>query len=204
MYITLTGGKSIDNALDDMRKNEHSSNAKAQIDSWYSLHMTNYTNKLEDTIWCNDRSIYQLGGWNPSGGGITSYMSYEGLRRRDSTRVPNLGCLTKRDAFTVSNSDGNRILTYPVALLTLDEIMLAGVQNVANESYYLRTGNAQWSLSPYNFRINYANGLVVGSAGNLDNSGVGNSYGLRPAVSLQPGTMIDKGDGTVGNPYVVS
>ena len=204
MYITLSGGKNIDNALDDMRKNEHSSNAKAQIDSWYSLHMTNYTNKLEDTIWCNDRSIYQLGGWNPSGGGITSYMSYEGLRRRDSTRVPNLGCLTKRDAFTVSNSNGNKMLRYPVALLTSDEIMLAGGQSAANDSYYLYTNNAQWSLSPCNFVIYSAYEFGVSSSGYLNGYGVGYSYGLRPAVSLQPGTMIDKGDGTVGNPYVVS
>ena len=40
---------------------------KEKIDSWYQNHMTSYTSKLEDTIWCNDRSVHQLSGWAPDG-----------------------------------------------------------------------------------------------------------------------------------------
>ena len=36
------------------------------IDTWYENKMTEYTDKIEDTIYCNDRSIIDLGGWNTS------------------------------------------------------------------------------------------------------------------------------------------
>ena len=38
------------------------STIKTYIDDWYSKNMTSYTNKLEDTIWCNDRSISSTSG----------------------------------------------------------------------------------------------------------------------------------------------
>ena len=41
--------------------------------------MTEYTTYLEDTVWCNDRSVDDLGGWNPNGGDITSYLYFHFL-----------------------------------------------------------------------------------------------------------------------------
>ena len=37
--------------------NTNDSEIKKFIDSWYEENMTEYTNQLEDTVWCNDRSI---------------------------------------------------------------------------------------------------------------------------------------------------
>ena len=43
------------------------------------------------------------------------------------------------------------LLTYPVALLTVDEIMLAGGSKYINTSYYLYTNHHWWALSPSHF-----------------------------------------------------
>ena len=204
MYITLTDGDSVLDALEKMQKNTNNSNAKTQIDNWYALNMRNYTDRLEDTIWCNDRGIYQLGGWNESGGGLTSYLYFNGVKRRDSTKIPSLECENKNDSFTVNNKKGNKMLTYPVALITSDEIMLAGGKAAENTSYYLYTGNVHWSLSPYYFSIGYANEFRVNSSGDLGNDYVGYSFGLRPSVSLMRGITIDSGNGTSNNPYKIS
>ena len=203
MYITLTDGDSVLDALEKMQKNTNNSNAKTQIDNWYALNMRNYTDRLEDTIWCNDRGIYQLGGWNESGGGLTSYLYFNGVKRRDSTKIPSLECENKNDSFTVNNKKGNKMLTYPVALITSDEIMLAGGKAAENTSYYLYTGNYQWSLSPSHFSLYSALEFDVDSSGALNNYRVPGSFGLRPSVSLRLGTVITKGNGSSSNPYVI-
>ena len=49
--------------------NENNSTIKTYIDDWYKNNMLNYTNYLEDTVWCNDRSISELNGWNKDSSG---------------------------------------------------------------------------------------------------------------------------------------
>ena len=204
LYVTLTGGDDILTAIDKMQKNINSSAAKARVDEWYSTNMRSYTNKLEDTILCNDRGIYQLGGWNASGGGFANYTNFNYMKRRDSTKVPSLECSNQNDAFTVNNKKGNKMLTYPVALITADEIMLAGGQSVANNSYYLYTGQSYWSLSPAYFNVGSASEFSVDSTGRLSGDSVHYSFGLRPSVSLRSGAVIDKGTGVGNDPYIVS
>ena len=205
-YITLTGGKSVEDALSEMLSNSSnatSSTIKTAIDNWYSTNMTSYTSKLEDTVWCNDRSIYQLNGWNPNGGDTTNVLYFGGYGRTYSTYFPSLSC-NKNDAFTKDNvAIGNGKLTYPVGLITSDEVMLAGGKSgTSNSTYYLYTNKYYWSGSP-NYNNNYANGFFVNSMGNLLSINVYYSYGVRPAVSLKPGVRFASGDGTSDTPYIV-
>jgi len=58
-------------------------------------------------------------------------------------------------------------------------------------------------LSPSNFNNNNANGLNVNSSGDLGNYYVNYSYGVRPAVSLAPGTIVGGGDGSADDPFTV-
>ena len=206
-YITLTNGKSVEDALDEMltsSTNTTNSTIKAAIDGWYSTNMTSYTNKLEDTPYCNDRTIYQLGGWSPTGS-TTNYLYLGAYGRTQSPYTPSLTCNTN-DAFTLpGNANGNGKLTYPVGLLTVDEIRLGGGRyNSGNSTYYLYTGQNWWSGSPYSFITFDARGFAVRSSGFLYSDSVFNAFGVRPAVSLKPGTKFASGgDGTPTNPYVV-
>ena len=49
------------------------SNIKELIDNWYQENLNSFSNFIEDTIYCNDRSIIDLGGWNPNGGNTNGY-----------------------------------------------------------------------------------------------------------------------------------
>ena len=209
-YITLTNGKKVEDALNEMltsSSNTTDSTIKIAVDTWYAANMTSYTNKLEDTPYCNDRTIYQLGGWSPTGS-TTSYLYFNAYGRIQSPYTPSLICNTN-DAFTVSASAGNGKLTYPVGLLTADEIRLGGGHNnSSNSTYYLYTNQDTnqewWSGSPESFYYANAYGFNVSFRGNLGSFNTSLARGVRPAVSLKPGTKFSSGgDGTSTSPYVV-
>ena len=206
--------------------NQNNSTAKTAIDNWFRTNLTdeddaskpNYEEYLEDTIYCNDRSYtttgssktYTQSGWNPNGGSLVASL-YFGTHNRfnnsyySTTNVPNVSCPNEIDRFTVSNTNGNGALTYPVGLLTADEIILAGVggNNASTSTYYLYTNDYYWSLSPSYYFLN-GNARGFRASVSLDGSNVFNGDGLRPVVSLRPGTEFESGgNGEATSPFVV-
>ena len=102
---------------------------------------------------------------------------------------------------------GNGALTYSIALLTADEVVLAGGYSEQNLSYYLYTGNIYWTMSPSFFAITtgFADVRSVENNGSADSShyvGVGDPTGVRPVINLKPNSL-KSGDGTALNPYTV-
>ena len=207
--------------------NTTDSTVKTAIEAWFKTNLTNeedankenYQEYLEDTIFCNDRKYQQTGsntlalsGWNPNGGSVTSYIYFNTNTRfyngswYSTTNKPTFACPNETDRFSVSNN--NAKLKYPVGLLTADEIILAGAAGnsyTSNIIYYLYNGSTNyWSLSPSRFHTdNYAYEFYV-NYGYVSYNVVYNSYGLRPVVSLKPGTeFVDGGEGTTAKPYVV-
>lgn len=202
-YITLSGGKNVEDALREMTAeytNTTDSTIKTAIDNWYKENMTDYTENLEDTVWCNDRSWSSSGGWTKDGK-ATDDLYYSSFIRADTTYQPSLACKNKNDSFTVGSENGNGALIYPVGLLTSDEVMYAGSKiDTNNNNYYLYTGNLYWTLSPRLYEM-MARGFPVGSSGGLYKYGnVKDQWGVRPLVSLKPNTRYIGGDGTVDNP----
>ena len=196
-YIKLNGNETGPDALNKMVINNDinvkNSHIKGAIDWWYEQNIKNteYESKLEDTIFCNDRTIDDLGGWSETGTlGELKFNAYDDKYY--------LKCPNKRDAFTVSDSNkGNAALTYPVGLLTTAEHSLTGNYTANN------TGANYWASAPYYFNHNLAFERFVYSSGNYYYS-VYKVYGARPVVSLLPGTNFKAGgDGTASNPYEV-
>ena len=204
-YIELKNGKSVEDALAEMQTNTVNSNAKENIEDWYEANMTSYTSKIEDTIYCNDRSMNtQTNGWIANGGGLTEYSYFAPFGRAYTTYSPSLSCTNKNDSFTWKNGNGNQKLEYPVGMLTSDEIILAGeTGGSSNGEFYLNTRVSWWSLSPYSFNDYRASEFVVNGDGFLYGNYVNGSNGLRPVVSLKPGTPVVSGSGTVADPYVI-
>ena len=197
-YITLTGGKSVSDALNEMLYaddvNKTNSTMKTYIETWYENNMTAYTSYLEDTIFCNDRSILNLNGWNPNGGDTTSFLQF-----KNSSTNYSLICGSVTDQFRVENSKAP--LKYPVGLLIAPEVRLA-YKDASYSTYYLNTGQDYWLGSPYHFYSN-ADGRRVSSTGSMNNNRVYYSYGARPSVSLKPGTMFVSGEGSYTLPYLI-
>ena len=200
-YIKLTGGKSVDDALNEMLYNDDvntkNSTIKTYIDNWYSNNMTSYTDKLEDTVFCNDRSMSNKisNGWYPNGGSIDINLNF---KYTSIPTTPSLKCTNENDKFTVESSNGNGALTYPVGLLTVPEAKLANY----GSSNYLNNGQYVWLASPCYF----GNGGAFARRVNSSGFGFDNTYGLhgvRPSVSLKPGTNITLGDGSYTSPFVI-
>ena len=194
-----------------------SSAIKTNVDKFYTDKLASYASKLDTNAgFCGDRSNLNLQSGVGTGTVITYNKGY--LRVEEST--PTLTCENASDYYTVSSaSSGNKKLSYPIGLITADEVMLAGhAGGVFDGSYnhmksnngsYLVTGNAFWTMTPaggYN-PFGYPGWVAfvffVGSSGDIDDSNPYYTGGLRPVVNLKSGVTIT-GSGTKTDPYVVS
>ena len=189
--------------LGQQHGNSTSSKIKTVIENWYkttSLETDSATKELvsQDQIFCNDRSA-------SSTGANYNYGAYD---RLISNKKPILTCPTANDKFTSKNSSiGNKALTYPVGLITADEVAMAGGKwTTDNSSYYLYTNLIYWSGSPTYFYSADSNaiGFYVGHRGGIDADFVDNNYiGARPVVSLSSKAKLS-GSGTYDDVYTVS
>ena len=215
-YVGYMFGTAGSSTYASTHANTNDSTIKGVIDTWYHDNMTSYTSQLEDAVWCNDRSIVTDLA-NSNGGNYSSYTTlgygtnktlYGPTSRvgyNVSNPTPTLKCAQDNDKFTVNASNGNGALTYPVGLITADEMAYAGgVSGTSNRSFYLYTGKYYWALSPYYFYYSGALEFYLDSTGSLNLNYVHYSYGVRPSVSLQPGiAMTGGGSGTAADPFVI-
>ena len=136
----------------DAHANTNDSTIKAYIDNWYKTNIVGTTNEqyLVDNVFCNDRSFAQNNSGTGTGESVTYYRWYNGPWESNGYNTKMmLTCSQKNDAFTVSDTtNGNGVLTYPVGLLSTDEIVLAGGWSAANSGYYLYSGQYWWASSP--------------------------------------------------------
>ena len=186
------------------RENTTNSTIKTIIDNWYKDNLnTNYGKYLSTTaVYCNDRSTsdnYEFGA----------------STRLDTNKTPTYDCATTEDKFTVDTSTGNGKLTYPIALMTADEVSFAGGLYSTNAPtwYYYNSANGSstgstwwWLLSPYFWDDRYA--FVFGvdgssSPGRLASYRVGSTYGVRPAISLKSCVKYSTGNGSASDPYTI-
>ncbi len=194
------------NSLLTAQTNTTDSTIKTKLDSWYKTNLTSYTSKLADETFCSDRSITSGSGYLTTP--TTFYGAYNRLQDR---KTSSLKCSGDNDKFKMSNESAK--LNYPVALITADEVALAGGRayyNGAyspNSNYYLYNGKYFWSLSPSNFASDYSIArvwLVMPSGSLYPWYDVTNSLGVRPVINLRADAQITKGDGSFLNPFVVS
>ena len=194
-YVELADGRDITEALEDMLSsddvNQTNSTIKTVIDSWFQNNMTSYITKLEDTIFCNDRSISSLGGWNPNGGSTTS----NSLDFKNYNLNNDLNCQNITDQFSLANNKAK--LTYPVGLMTAPEMKLL------NENYARNTEQNYWLETPIFFMGDSLLGYYIGGYGSIYYFDSNQANGVRPAISLAPGTKYIDGDGSKDTPYII-
>ena len=186
------------------RENTTNSTIKTIIDNWYKDNLnTNYGKYLSTTaVYCNDRST-------------SDNTNFGALTRLITNKTPSYDCTATEDKFTVDNSTGNGKLTYPIALMTADEVSFAGGLWITNAPtwYYYNSANGSstgstwwWLLSPNNWSGGSADVFsVLGSStpGRLNGSNVGSAYGVRPAISLKSCIKYSTGNGSASDPYTI-
>ena len=211
-YVGYMYGNS-DTTLEEARTNTNDSTIKTYIDNWYENNLISYTNYLSnDAIYCNDRELASEATYSPS----APMFYFKPSARLKTNKTPTYDCTNDNDKFTVDASSGNGKLTYPIALMTADEISYAGgVAHInapmwyyTNSSLESSTGTQRWwSLSPNNWNGDgFSYVLDVDgsdSPGGLFNNVVSLEYGVRPAISLKACTLWASGNGAPETPYEI-
>mgnify|MGYP004515505437 CR=1 FL=1 len=210
-YVGYMYGATGASTYAETHANTNDSTIKTYIDNWYKTNILGTANEqyLADNVFCNDRSLAGNNTGTGTGTSETVYRwSYGPWESESYSKYNNkmmLTCPQQNDAFTVSDTaKGNGALTYPVGLLSTDEIALAGGWNEENSGYYLYSGQAWWASSPHDFiGGDSAFVLFVPSSGDADGHYfVDRARGVRPVFNLKA-EVLNNGDGTADNPYHV-
>ena len=193
-------------SISSARENTNNSTIKTTIDNWYisNLEAKGYTKYLSTTaVYCNDRSI------------SSDNTNFGAFTRLGTNKTPSYDCAATEDKFTVDTSTGNGKLTYPIALMTADEVSFAGGLYGANTPtwYYYNSVNGSstgskfwWLLSPLDSSTSGSSMFIVrGSSnpGRLNYNYVNSNNGVRPALSLKSCVKYSSGDGSAENPYTI-
>ena len=212
MYFGYMYGTS--GSLANNRTNTNNSIIKGVIDTWYKDNLNiNYGKYIStEAVYCNDRELEPGQKYSTS-----SAFNYAPYGRLDTNKTPTYNCTNNKDAFSGNNSEAK--LTYPIALMTADEIAYAGGKKATGLSspyawYYLNsaggsiTGKAYWWLmSPFQYDGYFSLDSVVMDS--TVDSGLLNGHillyanGVRPAISLKTCTLWTSGDGSPSNPYEI-
>ena len=199
--------------------NTNNSTIKGVLDNWYKTNIVDkgYSDKIStEAGFCNDRQISTVSrsGYGTTGYGtnLTAYAPTDRFLNSSwswlSSQTPSLKCSQiANDMFTVSGSSkGNHKLTYPVGLITADEVVLAGgFGGSSKNSYYLYTNQYYLTMSPSDFYASYSYVRVfyVISNGSLGYTWVSSTAGVRPVINLKADTPLT-GSGTINSPFEVA
>ena len=216
LYLGYMYGTS--GSLENNRTNENSSTLKTYIDTWYKSNLVNYTKYLSTTaVYCNDRTLsvsypnYVIGEW----------MGFAGSDRLETNKAPSYNCAKTEDKFTTDSSVGNGKLTYPIALMTADEVAYAGGVFYTESKYpfYWVYNNADnisitnsiiwWTMTPNSGSPNLSSGggswfgVNTTKPGRIGNPGRIDPLAVRPVISLKADMVYKSGDGSAEAPYEI-
>ena len=211
MYIGYMYGTT--GSLENNRLNTNDSTIKTYVDNWYKNNLTAYTKYLSnDAVYCNDRELAPGSTYRTDG----TEFYYAPNGRLNTNKTPTYNCTNNKDAFSGNNSEAK--LTYPIGLMTIDEIAYAGGKYNTNLPspyawYYLNSAGGSitgriwwWSLSPNIWDGSSSDIWSVRCSSNpgyLGSNYVSNSTGVRPVLSLKSCIKYSTGDGSATNPYTI-
>lgn len=193
-YVLIDSNKTVDIVLREMLSSDNvnstNSNIKEYIDNWYHDNLDSYSKYIEDTIYCNDRSIKNLAGWNPNGGNTNNFLYF-----KNGDESLDLVCTNETDKFSLSNDLAK--LDYPIGLISRPELELLNNDVVRNADikYYTMSPNEFMGTTVIE---------AVDSFGKMTSSiNITANNGIRPSISLKLGTRYNAGDGSKDNPYII-
>ena len=177
---------------------------KTGVENWYRDNIapnTSLANLVEDTPYCSDGTYEQVLAFETDFG--STYDDYYGAYNRlsNNNSTPQYKCEEASYGYTVAKGD----LTYPIGLLTADEVAYAGAQINGIDSNYLSIGADYWTMSvaQYLHSIETVYWFNVNSNAGLSLSNALNTIHLVPAISLKRSAKVERGTGLYNDPYVI-
>ena len=205
-YVGYMYGNPDGTTFDEVHNNTNNSTIKTAVDNWYKTNIADkgYSSYVSNAVgFCGDRTL-------ASGDGVsTTQYSYFGAYQRFQKKSPQFTCPNKeRDLYTTTDSSiGNKVLTYPVGLVTYDELVFSGMDyDHVNKLAWSYSTQHYWTMSPSYFDAAWGNAHEwrLSSAGYLYQwNYVANGFGARPVINLKSDTLITGGIGTSSDPFVV-
>ena len=250
MYAGYMYGTS--GTLASNRTNTNNSTIKGVVDTWYNNSLSSYTKYISTTaVYCNDREIGE-GTYvaqkelNKNSDSMIAFVDINdtsnliaapdflynfkfsaNIRLLDN-KQPTYNCTNIKDAFSGSNTEAK--LTYPIGLMTADEVVYAGANTMnswsssstANVWYYLNstggsiTGSTNWwTITPsISAKVSSTNNSIY--AAYVDNaslyvpdaylgsSPLNNLKAVRPVISIKQCALWSSGSGSYISPYEVN
>lgn len=235
-YVGYMYGEFETNSInyDEAHKNINDSVIKSYVDTFFEEYLLNYqVDYLADTLFCGDKTTKE------NGFGINDTLYGTHNRLNSVEFIPSLECASKkininssltdeqlsysRYTSTLDNSNYtkkgvlvNNSLKYPIALLTADELAMAGAfYKTPNTSYYLYDVSQKglsthnwWTMSPAAYRNGESLYVTIYSfydtaEFSIETNNVSTSKGVRPVINLKSSLLWGSGDGTQDKPYEV-
>ena len=209
-YIVLKNGNSVESALNSMINNDDvnkdNSIIKTYIEDWFEKNMLDFSIYLEDSVYCNDRSVIDYSNWSSKNNATGYGMGYETIKFKNYNLNDELYCNNIIDRFSVGNDKAK--LKYPVGLISLPELHLL---KDSTPSYPTRTGF--YTISP--LRYFTASEVVSGNLFGSNYFQAPNGYYLtigftpddesfvKPVITLSYDASYSEGNGSASNPYVI-
>ena len=160
---------------------DHDSTAKTALDEWFEENLAEYEDELADDVWCNRTD------WENN------------HERVGTVGAPSNECPDSSAQMSVDEENGNGKLTYPVAMITADELMFGGAgYNVENHNYYLTTGNKFHTITQQSGKkMYYQNSKYALNR----TSSLTYATGIRAVIALPHDAYIRSGNGSKESPY---
>ena len=205
-YVGYMYGNPDGTTFDEVHTNITSSTIKTTVDNWYKTNVVDkgYSGYVSNAVgFCGDRTI------SSGGDGLqTDKQTNFGAYGRYTNNTVQFTCPNKeRDLYTTTNSSiGNKVLIYPVGLITYDELVYAGMDTRhINKLSWVYSSQHYWTMTPSFFYAvdGAARGWFQGCDGYLSTWGVYDALGTRPVINLKSDTLITGGIGTSSDPFVV-
>ena len=227
------GGRWAGTPYETTHINKNSSTIKTNIDTFYETYIENGTTKqyeryLSDTMFCGDKSLAssgignvttQLGyGTNNAYYAATGRLMYSSGITSITIANPTLKCASGEtntySRYTVEEQNRNNVLTngdlkHPIALLSADELVMAGAFiGTRNLAYYLYDSYANATPTSHFFSLSPSRGyngsnasifISISTSDSLNSNNVFLTSGVRPVINLRSDVLIESGDGTSGN-----
>ena len=210
-YVGFKYGTPGSGTYEATHANTNNSTILTNLETWYNNNISDYADKIADTVWCNDKIIVKDTTYNPwgysnvTGLGYGTNVTYYGATQR---LVGTSGSAGGTGPSLKCNGELSKINS-KVGLITADELAFAGyAYGLENSTTYLQenaTDTYWWSLSPSDF---FSRGgayvwNVLGSSGYFDGNYVNRTIGVRPSISLKSTTNVT-GNGTSDSPFIIS
>ena len=192
----LTNGDTVPDLIspflegDNINKND--SAIKKIVETWYANNFTQYTEKLEDVVYCSPRNLSFINAaarFVPSGS-------------------KSLICESVNNQFAVTNNKAK--LKYPIGLLEVTEKnIIAQNMNSSHNVFGLHFEpvypevHEWWMISPHSFEHRSSKVSMIHEEGAEMFSSVSSGLGVRPVISLKQNNIVLSGTGLETDPWII-